>query len=256
MSLISFSAYRMINYPFSWALGLGDLGFDGWEIVSEGRQKITRESLPEVRDIIGSLGLKITVHGPFSDLNLASLIDPIWEETIRQIGQCVELTADFSDVVVVHPGLLSPLGSQMPDRSWERNVEALRIVCRQAQDYGVRICLENMPNVEGLLCRTPGELFGMAESVGMDNIGTTFDVGHAHTTKNVAGYLKEKARISHVHIHDNKGVTDQHLALGEGTVDWGPVLGALEDYKGVMVVEGRNMEEGKRSLQFLRQRKK
>jgi sugar phosphate isomerase/epimerase len=255
VSKIGFSAYRMVNYPFSWALGLEDMGFEGWEIVSEGRQKLTAETVPEVRDIIGTMSLEITVHGPFSDLNPASLVDPIWDETIRQIRQCVELSADFTDVVVMHPGILSPLGSQMPDRSWERNVEALKVLAVHAQDHGVRLCLENMPDMKKLLCRTPEELFGMVEAVGMDSLGTTFDAGHAHTTKNVAQYLREKARISHVHIHDNMGVADQHLALGEGTVDWDLVLGELNDFHGVMVVEGRNVEEGKRSLQFLRQRK-
>ena len=104
MSTVSFSAYRMVNYPFSWALGLEEMGFEGWEIVSEGRQKITPESLPEIRDIISTMNLKITVHGPFSDLNPASLIDPIWEETIRQIKQCVELSSDFSECSCRAPG--------------------------------------------------------------------------------------------------------------------------------------------------------
>lgn len=252
MSFVSFSAYRMVNYPFSWALGLEDLGFEGWEIVSEGRQRITPESLPEIRDILGTMSLKITVHGPFSDLNPASLIEPIRLETIRQISQCVELSSDFADIVVVHPGILSPLGSQMPDRTWELNIESLRSICRHAQDYGVRICLENMPNMEKLLCRTPDELFGMVDSVGADNLGITFDAGHANTTKNTAGYLKEEDRISHVHIHDNKGVKDEHLALGDGTVDWDRVLGGLKGFAGALVIEGRNLEEGKRSLAFLR----
>jgi len=253
VSRISFSAYRMVNYPFSWAIGLGDLGFDGWEIVSEGRQKITPESLPEIRGIIGSMGLDITVHGPFSDLNPASLVDPIWNETIRQIEQCVELSADFTDVVVIHPGVLSPLASQMPDRAWERNVEALKVLAVHAQEHGVRLCLENMPDMKKLLCRTAEELFGMVEAVGMDSLGTTFDAGHAHTTKNIPGYLKEKDRISHVHIHDNNGAADQHLAIGDGTVDWDLVLGTLKGYEGILVIEGRNLEEGKRSLQYLKE---
>lgn len=245
----------MVNYPFSWAQGLEDAGFEGWEIVSEGRQKITAESLPEIRDIVGTMNVKITVHGPFSDLNPASLIDPIWEETIRQISQCVELSSEFTDTVVVHPGSLSPLGSQLPDRCWEKNVEALRRLCDHAQDFGVRLCLENMPNMEKLLCRTPEELFGMVEAADRENLGTTFDAGHANTMKNIPGFLKQKARISHVHIHDNQGVTDQHLALGDGTVDWGLVLRGLKDFEGVMVVEGRNPEEGKRSLKYLKDRK-
>jgi len=252
LSAIGFSAYRMINYPFSWALGLEEIGFDGWEIVSEGRQKITRESLPEVRDVIGSTQLKITVHGPFSDLNLASLNDPIWNETVKQIGQCVELCADFSDIVVVHPGALSPLGSQLPDKAWERNVEGLKVVCDHARDYGVRICLENMPNMEKLLCRTPDELFGMAGSVGRENMGTTFDVGHANTTKNIPGYLQRLGSVTHMHIHDNEGKTDQHLQIGKGNIDWGRVLPELKGFGGVLVVEGRTVEEGRNSLEYLK----
>ncbi len=245
----------MAESQFSWAPVLEDIGYEGWEIVSEGRQKLTPDALPRVRDILSTTSMKISVHGPFSDLNPASLIDPIWDETIRQINQCVALSAEFTDVVVVHPGTVSPLGNHLPDKVWERNVEALRAICDHAKDYGVRICLENMPDMEKLLCRTPDELFGMVEAVDRENIGTTFDAGHANTTKNTAKYLKEKRRITHVHIHDNQGVTDQHLALGEGTVDWGLVLGKLKDFDGLMVVEGRNLEEGKRSLKFLKDRK-
>lgn len=255
MSLISFSAYRLVDSQFSWAAGLEDMGYEGWEIVSEGKQKITPETLPEIRSIISSSNLRITVHGPFSDLNLASLNDPIWNETIRQIRQCVELSADFTDTVVVHPGILSPLGSQMKDKAWERNVEALRLLCDHAKEYGVRLCLENMPNMEKLLCRTPDELFGMVETIGSDSLGTTFDVGHSNTTKNTVAFLKEARRISHIHLHDNKGASDQHLAVGDGTVDWQKVFKGLKDYNGVLVVEGRTLEEGRRSLEFIKKEK-
>lgn len=252
---VSFSAYRLVNSQFSWAAGLGDMGYDGWEIVSEGKQKITLETLPEIRSIIGSANLKITVHGPFSDLNLASLNDPIWNETIRQIKQCVELSADFTDTVVIHPGVLSPLGSQMKDKAWERNIEGLKVLSAHAQEYGVRLCLENMPNLEKLLCRTPEELFGMVETVNSEGLGVTLDVGHSNTTKNTAAFLKEAGRVSHVHIHDNKGAADEHLAVGDGTVDWAKVFKGLQQYKGTLVVEGRTLEEGRRSLEFIKKAK-
>ena len=253
MSLrMSFSAYKLVNTPFEWAYGLEDMGFQGWEIVSEGKQRLTPETLPEIRDIIGSTDLQITVHGPFSDLNCASLNDAIWNETIRQIGQCVEYCADFSDIVVVHPGILSPLGGQLPDQAWERNVEALRRICDHSKDYGVTICLENMINMDKLLCRAPSEIFGMIEAVGRENIGMTFDIGHSNTVGNVPDFLKEKARFTHIHVHDNHGIKDEHLEVGVGTVDWGKALSALKDYKNVMVIEARNLEEGGRSLKFIR----
>jgi sugar phosphate isomerase/epimerase len=250
---LGFSAYKLVTKPFDWAAGLEDMGFDGWEIVSEGQQKITKESLPGFRDIINSTGLEITVHGPFSDLNPASVNDAIRDETIRQIKQCVELSADFSNIVVVHPGILSPLGSQMPDEAWTRNVDALVELCKHAEEYGVTLCLENMPNIEKLLCRTPSEIFGMTESVG-GGIGMTFDAGHSNTMENTADFLKEKAKFTHVHIHDNHGIKDEHLELGKGTVDWGRVLPELEDFKGMAVIEARSLEEGRRSLEYIRER--
>ena len=255
MSVISFSAYRLVNSQFSWASGLEDMGYDGWEIVSEGKQKITPETLPEIRDIISTANLRITVHGPFSDLNLAALNDPTWNETVRQIKQCVELSADFTDTVVVHPGALSPLDSQMKDQAWDRNIEALRVLAAHAEEHGVRLCLENMPNMEKLLCRTPDELFGMVETIGSDSLGTTLDIGHANTTKNIPAFLKHAERINHVHVHDNKGTADEHLAVGDGTADWSKVFKGLKDYNGALVVEGRTLEEGRRSLEFVKKQK-
>ena len=249
---LGFSAYKLVTHPIDWAYGLEDMGFDGWEIVSEGRQRITKESLPALMDIINSMDIEITVHAPFSDLNPASVVDTIWKETVRQIKQCVELSADFSRVVVVHPGILSPLGSQMPDRAWERNVEALKELCGYARDYGVTLCLENMPNTEKLLGRTPYEVFGMVESV--EGLGMAFDVGHANTMRNVDAFLKEKDRFTHVHIHDNNGKKDEHLELGKGSVDWGRVLPELKDFRGMMVIEARSLEEGMRSLEYARKR--
>ena len=249
---ISFSAYKLVNYPFSWAASLKDLGFDGWEIVSEGKQKITAETLPGIRDILSTVDLYVTVHGPFSDLNLASLNDPIWNETIRQIRQCVELSAELTDIVVVHPGALAPPGNQMPDKAWDRNVEGLRVLCDHAKDYGVRLCLENMPDMEKLFCRTPDELFGMVDSVDRENIGATFDAGHANTTKNSGRFTREWKRISHVHIHDNNGVKDEHLEIGMGTVDWARFMEEMRGYEGTMVIEGRSVEEGRRSLEYIK----
>ncbi len=249
---LGFSAYKLVTRPYDWAYGLEDLGFDGWEIVSEGQQKITKESLPGFKDIIHSMDIEITVHGPFSDLNPASVNEPIWNETLRQIRQCVELSSDFSDIVVVHPGVLSPLGAQLAEQAWARNVEALKELCGHAEDHGVTLCLENMPDMDKLLCRTPSEIFGMIESVGSPALGMTFDAGHANTMKNTSEFLGEKEKFTHVHIHDNHGIKDEHLELGKGNIRWDRVLSELKDFRGMAVIEARSLEEGMRSLDYVR----
>jgi sugar phosphate isomerase/epimerase len=62
-------------------------------------------------------------------------------------------------------------------------------------------------------------------------------------------FLARVNRASHIHVHDNNGLSDQHLALGEGTIDWsnaGKIIS--RDYSGVVVIEGRSIDEAKKSM--------
>ena len=88
---------------------------------------------------------------------------------------------------------------------------------------------------------------------GIEGIGMTFDFGHANTMSAVPGFLARVNRASHIHIHDNNGLSDQHLALGDGTIDWAKTGKTIaRDYSGVIVVEGRSIEEAKKSLPVFR----
>lgn len=47
------------------------------------------------------------------------------------------------------------------------------------------------------------------------------DVGHANTNEGPAKYIAAFAdKIVVAHIHDNKGMHDEHLAIGMGTINW------------------------------------
>ena len=61
-------------------------------------------------------------------------------------------------------------------------------------------------------------------------------------------------RLKALHIHDNNGVRDEHLPLSEGSIPWDKIMPKIvKEYKGkIIVVEGRNPEEGKKSLEFLK----
>jgi len=45
-------------------------------------------------------------------------------------------------------------------------------------------------------------------------------------------FLKDLSQVIHVHLHDNKGRSDEHLSLGKGTIDWKKVIKKLDGYKG------------------------
>ena len=47
--MFSFSSSAMVEKPFDWAYQLEDLGYTGWEIVNEGKQRLTKENIQEAK---------------------------------------------------------------------------------------------------------------------------------------------------------------------------------------------------------------
>jgi sugar phosphate isomerase/epimerase len=249
MSLLPyFSSSAKIWDDIEWVTGIEECGYTGWEIVADGNYRLDNpENYATIRDMIAGTNLRVSVHAPYGDLNLATLNDPIYRESIRQICTCIECAADLTDRVTIHPGYLSPVGKLMPKKVWDLQKEALRQIGKVASSHGVLACVENMISVKEFLCRAPHELMGMTE--GIEGIGMTFDFGHAHTVGRVHEFLPYVRKANHIHIHDNHGVSDEHLALGDGTVPWDDVGSAVKkDYHGVIVIEGRSIEEARRSL--------
>jgi len=248
-----FSSSSKVWDSIEWVTGIEEAGYSGWEIVADGSYRLDQpESLSRIRETLESTRLDASVHAPYGDLNLATVNYPIWQESVRQICICIEKAAEFTDRIVVHPGYLSPAGKLVPERAWEHQKTALVTIGRTAEDAGVIACLENMIGIKEFLCREPKELVGMTE--GIDGIGICIDIGHAHTLGLVDRYLPYLQSAHHIHLHDNHGSSDEHLAIGQGGVDWDAVRKAVvSDYRGIIVVEGRNLQEAAVSSRVLRE---
>ena len=247
-----FSSSSKVWDDIGWVYGIPETGYEGWEIVADGSYRLDNpENVARIADVIGSLPLGISVHAPYADLNLATLNYPIWRESVRQVCTCIRRASEWTDRVTIHPGYLSPVGKIMPERAWQQQKEALVEIGSVASDHSVLACLENMIGIREFLCRMPEELAGMVE--GIEGIGITIDIGHANTVGLVSEFLPFLSAASHLHVHDNHGVHDEHLPLGTGTIDWDIVGKSIaRDYSGIVVVEGRSLEEGKTSLHTVR----
>jgi len=247
-----FSSSAKVWDAIEWVYGIEEAGYAGWEVVADGNYRLDNpENFRKISDVLASTKLKATVHAPYGDLNLATLNDPIYRESIRQITTCIERAADITDRVTFHPGYMSPVGKLVPQKIWGLQKAALQEIGKVAHDHGVLACLENMISVKEFLCRDAGELVGMTE--GIEGIGMTFDFGHANTMGKVAEFLPIVGKANHIHIHDNHGERDEHLALGDGTIDWKAVGAEVrKKYHGVVVIEGRSVPEAKKSIQVYR----
>jgi len=256
---ISFSLIDANSDPLEWIYRLEDIGFQGFEILDEGRQKVGGLLKNSLRNIHETTDLILSLHAPLSDINIASVNDRMREESIRQIKESIENCYEFvDDICVVHPGTFSPLSIQMPEKAIQKSVDALITLSEFAADRGLRIAVENLTSVNMLIGRYPDELIHIVGSAKMDNLGLCLDIAHANTTKKLDEFLEITAKVAdveiiHFHASDNFGTDDLHLPLGQGNQDWSKIMRRIDNngYEGVMVLEHFTLNDGIESLEFI-----
>lgn len=125
-----------------------------------------------------------------------------------------------------------------PELGMKYFAESLTILCRHAEEYGVRIGIESEP---ALLVEHAAEVRQLLERVNHPLLGANLDIGHAIC----AGEEPDEAigllagRIWNVHLEDIRGRKHYHLVPGEGDVDFAGVLDSLRrvDYEEFVTVE-------------------
>ena len=73
-----------------------------------------------------------------------------------------------------------------------------------------------------------------------DNVGLCFDSGHYHVYfKDDFDLIKYKDRIKCIHLHDNDGLSDQHIIPFDGNINWNNIMKQLDicNYKGPLTLE-------------------
>lgn len=174
-------------------------------------------------------GPLLTLHMPILGINLASTNPGIREESVGQVLGVIREAARLGAAgVVVHPGN-PPYQELFPrDRGIPYAIESLRRCAEAAAAAGVEVYLENMPAVslaEGM--RPIGfsyavsyeELRRLYEAVDHPSLRLCLDLGHAYLAgRHVLEALLKDRDVVHVHVNDNRGWRDEHLAWGDGEI--------------------------------------
>jgi sugar phosphate isomerase/epimerase len=248
--MIAISAPVLSQLDFDEAFAYVSKEFDAWEIVGEGRHFLPN-LVYQFLDASSSYDLKFSAHAPLSDINIGSLNERLRETSLKEVVAAIRSAHRMGiGVLTVHPGFYSPAGMLDKPKVVQTTLESLSYIEKVAQDLGVRVALENMPNMGPLtMGRTPEELLQL---LGSFDIDICFDIGHANTMNAIEPFLRLKRRFINVHIHDNLGERDQHLAIGEGNIDFKRVLEGLSGYQGRYVIEARSIQEAVVSRDRLR----
>ena len=247
---ISVSTLALYPTPLEEVLSkLEERGVDHCEVINENPyHKIDC-------DVVDSYNLKVSVHAPISDINIASHNKTIRNSSVQQMKNSIDAASKLEPgLVVVHPGTMPILGDRFPDKIHRYNLESLTECAEYAEDCGVVMCVENMPDIHGLLGKDITELEDIVEDI---NAYMTLDVGHAHNMGFSTDEMVGSKLVKHVHLSDNDGSFDTHQALGsqgEKGIDFENLLKNLDksNYRDIIVVEVRNLEDVDESLNYLK----
>lgn len=223
------------------------------EILDDWNDRLDKSRMRKLQEIRASYSLKLTVHSPILDMNIASANNRFRNISIRLVMESIEHAAEMgAELVVVHPGMHSPLEYLVPRVHWDYNRESLRKIITNAEKLGVKVAVENMPGNTPCLLRNASEFQSLiAEGLPLH---MTLDVGHANTASQLKPYLDNMSgRIIHLHLHDNNGLNDDHMVVGKGTVDWNLVRSKIDPSKITCVIENNTLSDAKESLRKISQ---
>lgn len=230
---LGISTYCAAEWPLDIALSWISDRVGSAEILSD-----NYHDLFQYAEICHSYSLRYTVHAPTADINIASMIEPIRKTSIDVIRNLLHICDDLdSQFLVIHPGFNAwgrPGVRTM--QSLERSFQELS---QMQREHDTRIVVENMPPYDMYPFQEPA----FCDVLDTHDLGFILDIGHAHMTGNLPEFLDKKP--IYMHIHDNGGASDDHLAYGDGTIS----LNILEWIRKIpCTIEVKTREDAEKSL--------
>jgi len=190
-----------------------------------------------------------TMHGAFYNLYPGSY-DPLVSEVARKrVLQSLQIAGElsFSDVVFHHDYVPN---TSSPEEWTGRLVEFWKGILEQTSER-IRLHLENVFDA------TPKVIKRLVDRINSPRFGICLDIGHAYAFSEtpVLEWVETLgSKISYVHIHDNNGKKDEHLAIGDGSIPIKRVLDAMEtkSKEALWALEQALEDDLVRSLEWIR----
>lgn len=245
-----------------------ELGYDAFELSGEFPQclcdEVPRAERDRVRELVSASGLMVSVHAPFTSLNIAALNPGVRAESIRQVKAAIDLCADIGGRhVTIHNGeyiLSKNFRKKIPEIvqiQWDYNIESLQAIAAHAQERGIVLCLENIGFEPNSIDRTADDMLDIRKAVDSPSLFFCIDIGHARLNNALESVIEKMGPLTRqIHFTDNLGKVDDHLVIGTGNFDYTPCLDFLKRFDGPVILEvvkvGTDPEAARKSLDCFR----
>ena len=256
---ISMDAYFGTLNPFESIVRLKELGFEALDFnlsdycyVGSPLTKDNWESwLYQIKDVAEKNNISFSqVHAPFQHIIDVNKNDEFLSlMTIRCFKACEIIGIPWA---VFHPMVLDKgLSSENVEFIIKYNIERIKRLCNIAAKCKTGVALENvfdMRNSSGEIIPYWGtkidEIISLVDNINLENFGVCLDTGHAFIVGiNPAEAVKKlNHRLKVLHVHDNNGMSDLHLAPFVGNINWMEFIDSLKSigYSDVFSLEIHN----------------
>lgn len=184
--------------------------------------QLKNDELNRIAEAINKIQASSTIHAPFFDLNIASVDKMIRNISYKRLVWALNTAQKLgSTIVVIHPAYGNLDSMNRFDKWFELAAPSLEKLVKKAQELQIKIAFENIYD------SCPDYLAKLCQQFDTDTVGICFDVGHYNIFSETSIYKWLETignKIIEVHLHDNDGTYDQHLAIGDGNLNYQPLV--------------------------------
>jgi len=192
---------------------------------------------------------RMTVHAPFMDLSPGAVDEEIRSVTIKRFSQVFSVSEELNpECIVFHSGYEKWKYAQKIEPWLEESIKTWTDFIQKAQSMKTKIAIEN------IFEDTPDTLKILMEELGCESFGICFDTGHFNLFSKVKleVWLNQLAPyIVELHLHDNYGNGDDHIAIGDGIFDFRTLFSMLENKNMIYTIEAHTVEDALKSIERL-----
>ncbi len=223
-----------------------EIGLEGewfWNCLPDDFEKIAL--------IFQQQGLDCTLHAPFHDLAPGGFEKKIVALSREKLKRAFALIPVFCPrAIVCHLGFEANKHQSQFDRWLETSLTTWKPLVELAASFGTRVHFENTYELGPVAHKR------LLQELDTENVGFCLDTGHlmAFAGTGWRPWLEElEPWLAQLHLHDNDGTTDAHLALGAGIFDFFDLFEHLKknNLRPLVTLEPHSKQDLLLSLQYL-----
>ena len=219
----------------------------GYEVLELSAPFVTERDL--CRQWYRGTGRVVSVHGAFIDINPASMDAGIFAVSRQRCHESCMLARSLgAGHVIFHSSCETFLRGLYMDRWAGRCASFYESLSEQ---YDLRIWIENSQDMDA------GPISELMKRTTDPRVGVCLDIGHVNYSRMPMEQWFDILgdRIGYLHLSDNNGLYDDHLPLGEGTVNWAEAdaLWRSTGRKMLLTLEVGATEGVMRSIRYLKE---